>query len=93
MKIVPLTVLVLVMSALGCTDKETSAKPSCDAIMEACHPVDPGNGPIHECHEQSESATEAACQGILASCTAICVAGDAGADAAVTTDAATDHGH
>ena len=29
----------------------TSEFPSCQAIIDACHPADVGEGPAHDCHE------------------------------------------
>lgn len=81
--------LGLALALGGCSDDPPAetGKPDCEAIVERCHPVDPGSGPIHECHETAESreTTNAMCVAQRAMCFAICVATDAGA-----TDAATD---
>lgn len=62
---------------------------SCKAIVDACHEVDEGTGPVHECHDLShEASTDEACAARKTECVAICTsAGDAG-----TTDATTDGG-
>jgi hypothetical protein len=67
----------------------SSKYPSCDAIIKACHPLDVGDGPIHDCHDfaHAESATEEACAARKADCLRICVPSDAGTDAS---DAAKD---
>lgn len=56
--------------------------PSCDAIIEACHPLDNqgDESPIHQCHEaaEAEGVTEASCAAKKAECLGICKA-DAGA--------------
>jgi hypothetical protein len=43
------------VAAAGCN----SADGACDRIVEACHDVDPGSGPIHDCHEDAEAAEAA----------------------------------
>ena len=55
-------------------DKKDDGAPSCKAIIEACHPLDPGSGPIHECHEAAEAdgVTEQTCAGKKAECLATC---------------------
>ncbi|MFO0739779.1 MAG: hypothetical protein U0270_28025 [Labilithrix sp.] len=73
--------------------EHTSPYPSCQAIIEACHPLDVGDGPIHDCHELGhDEGTEATCAAKKAECLATCVAGDAGSDAS-TADADHDHSH
>jgi hypothetical protein len=89
MKRLPITVLSLALAlplfAAGCSDDPAApaTRPDCEAIVERCHPLDPGSGPIHECHENAEGAsvTNAQCAATRASCFAVCVATDAGADA------------
>ncbi len=72
--------------------EHTSPYPSCQAILSACHELDTGEGPIHECHEVAHDATsEADCAPRKAECLATCVEpADAGADAASD---AHDHDH
>ena len=61
----------------------------CEEITEACHPVDPGSGPIHDCHEASEEGSRAECETQHDACLVICTAAaDAGTDAAAGSDAA-----
>lgn len=99
------TLMFAVLVLVGCgggggtTDSGVSARPTCDEIMEQCHPFDVGLGEIHECHELSEAAdtTEAACVAMRAHCFEVCVATDAGptADSGSETDSgpASDSGH
>lgn len=83
------------------SDAVDDSTPTCEAIMERCHALDTGSGPIHECHEFAEAAgrTEAECQAESTSCFSLCVASvvDAGvtADAHVEehADAETEHLH
>ncbi|MBZ0119130.1 MAG: hypothetical protein K8H88_19195, partial [Sandaracinaceae bacterium] len=52
---------------------------SCQDIIDACHEVDPGTGPIHDCHETAHDVgTAAACDPIAANCVAMCMAFDGG---------------
>lgn len=70
-------------------ETHTSSYPSCSAILEACHPLDEGTGPIHDCHDLSHDGTEETCAPRKAECLAVCVPKvDAGADA-TPRDAAT----
>ncbi len=98
--------MALVVGA-GCSDDHshgTTSFATCLAIIDACHPVDPGTGQIHECHEAAESATsDEACVAKKDSCLALCKAappvtadagsGDAATDAKPQADAATDAAH
>lgn len=72
----------------------TSPYPSCNAITQACHQFDVGEGEIHDCHEVGhDSTSDEPCAAVKAKCLALCVeeAGtDGGAEAAA--DAAHD-GH
>lgn len=56
---------------------------ACGQIVAACHDLDPGTGPISECHATGHDEVEADCEAVLTSCLAVCVASDAG----VPTDA------
>ena len=55
--------------AFSTSDAFVELRPSCELIVAACHDVDPGSGPIHDCHElgHAETATEAACAAQLVS--------------------------
>jgi hypothetical protein len=55
-----------------------AAKPSCEAIESACHPVEDRDTTTRECHMIAENpqSTEATCAMNLARCIAACV-GDA----------------
>lgn len=76
------------------TDEHTSEYPACAAIIEACHPVDTGDGDIAECHSTAHGASSnAVCEPEQERCVALCEAAagdddddateeDAGADAA-----------
>jgi hypothetical protein len=86
--------------AAGCDDDEvkaprtghtghTSQYPACNDITQACHAVDVGDGPIHDCHDAAHAArSEADCTGIRDSCLATCrAAADGGArDGGATAD-------
>ena len=98
----------LAFASVGCTSSSSTAAdagaqrehaspyPSCDAIIQACHPLDVEEGPIHDCHDfgHAPTSSEAACAAKKAECLAICVATDGGVDAAkdaaVTTDSGTE---
>jgi hypothetical protein len=68
---VPVTIVAMLVACSD--DKKDAGTPSCDAIVEACHPLDKGSGPIHECHESAEEgATEASCAAKKAECLAVC---------------------
>ena len=66
--------LVLVPLAAGCGDDADDPIPECEAIAEACHPVDPGTGPIHECHENAEAASTGPCVSLPATAASTAVA-------------------
>ena len=71
-------------------DTGPASFPDCEAIVEACHDVDPGSGPAHDCHEAAhDAASNDACAPLVASCLATCAAIDAGSlDAGAHDDAA-----
>jgi len=58
----------------------TSPFASCQAIIDACHTKDVGEGPIHDCHDVASdpAASEASCSAKKAECSTTC-AGDGGA--------------
>ncbi|MBX3232402.1 MAG: hypothetical protein KIT84_22520 [Labilithrix sp.] len=88
MKIALVPVLALALVACGDDDKKTddpkgssgytdhsSPYPACDAIIKACHPLDTGEGTIHDCHDQGHLAkSEADCTPVKDMCLAACVA-------------------
>lgn len=82
------TALMLTLAALTGACTSSSSPAECEAIVERCHPLDPGTGPIHECHEYAEAAgrTAAECTARQSECFAACVTTDAGTDAATATD-------
>jgi hypothetical protein len=58
----------------------TSPYPSCNAITQACHKFDVGEGAIHDCHDLAHAATsDEPCAAKKVGCLAICVE-EAGAD-------------
>lgn len=76
-------------SSSGENGEPTSPFPSCQAILHACHPLDVGEGAIHDCHETAhDNGTEATCAAAKDQCLKTCVpdagtssptdAGDAG---------------
>ncbi len=82
--------LASICLAGACTPPGSPAE--CEAIVERCHPLDPGTGPIHECHEYAEASgrTAAECSARQTECFAACVSTDAGTDAAPTDVSTTD---
>lgn len=82
---------VFAFATVGChsDDHDHSDRPAvCAEIIERCHPLDLGSGPIHECHEGAESTwDEATCTAKKASCFAVCTAPtDGGGDGEVGAD-------
>lgn len=43
--------------AHGADAGHESQYPTCRIIMDACHELDTGDGPIHDCHEVAHGAT------------------------------------
>jgi hypothetical protein len=61
----------------------TSKFPSCNEITTACHEVDVGEGPIHDCHETAHGAkSDSDCAPRKENCLKICneAKADAGAE-------------
>lgn len=92
--------LALALCLSGCPTENTTDTgpvtfPDCEAIVEACHEVDPGSGPAHDCHEAAhDAASNDVCVPLRASCLATCEAIDGGVideDAGATEDAPHDH--
>lgn len=81
--------------ACGDDDGHHHATGACGQIVAACHDLDPGTGPISECHATGHDEVEADCEAVLTSCLAVCVASDAGVptDAHAHDDAAAHHDH
>ena len=88
---VPLALVGAAFAYFGCSDHDhhagagahDSPYPTCKAIIDACHPYDVGEGPVHDCHDQAhEAAGEASCIPIKDNCIQLCEAAgrDAGAD-------------
>lgn len=84
------------LSLLACGSNNLPETPagasfaSCKAIVDACHDVDEGVGPVHECHDLShEATTDEACAARKTECVATC---KAAANDAGTADAANDGG-
>jgi hypothetical protein len=64
----------------------SSLYPTCDEIIKRCHPLDVGEGPIHDCHDLGHGAeSDEVCVKQKDACFRVCVpdagASDAGADA------------
>jgi hypothetical protein len=78
--------------AVGCSSSLPSVSttpPDCEAIVDACHPKDPGSGPVHDCYETAQTAGTAhdakTCADKKVACVTLCnaaatPAGDAGKD-------------
>lgn len=58
----------------------TSPHASCQAIIDACHAKDVGDGPVHDCHDvaSASSASEASCGAKKDECVRTCTSRDAG---------------
>ncbi|MFO0681426.1 MAG: hypothetical protein U0234_05215 [Sandaracinus sp.] len=54
------------------------SSPTCEMILERCHPLDMGVAEIHECHELSETNVEADCAAMRDHCFASCTPSDSG---------------
>jgi hypothetical protein len=78
-----LTTLLFAALVTSCGSSSDSRPAECEAIVELCHGVDQGSGPIHECHENAEGEwTKEQCVANTAMCTSACKAGgDRPADA------------
>lgn len=91
----------------GCSDDKKAATPeegegdhkspfpSCQAIIDVCHPVDVGEGPASECHDvaHDDGASEEKCAARKTECLATCAAAaealdGGGADTGAKTGAA-----
>lgn len=69
----------------------TSQYPSCNAITQACHSVDVGTGPIHDCHDLAHAATsDAPCATEKDRCLKLCAAAEADGGGDATGDASSD---
>jgi uncharacterized repeat protein (TIGR04052 family) len=71
--------LSLTVSGEGCTDAasvevtcQALAASACAGLGSSCHVVDPGSGPLHECHELGHGGDEAACSAGRAACVTGC---------------------
>ena len=78
--------------AFAGSDAFAEPRPSCEQIIARCHDVDPGSGPIHDCHEAAhdEATSEATCASMLDGCSMLCAAVDAGV---IHAEDAPDHMH
>lgn len=52
----------------------SSEAAQCEEIAELCHPVDSGDGPIHDCHLMAETGNAANCAAEFDDCMALCQA-------------------
>ena len=71
-------------------DAFAEARPSCEQIIARCHDVDPGSGPIHDCHEGGHDANPAWCAANAERCYQLCTAAHANVDGGAR-DGATSH--
>jgi hypothetical protein len=70
-----LVTLALCSFVASCDDHHDSSPAECKEIIEACHEVDPGSGPIHECHENAEEEwSKEQCTANRQRCLALCSA-------------------
>jgi hypothetical protein len=71
--------LLLPFTSVGCGDDEDKAAdphenvaPDCADILKACHDKDPGEGPIHDCHNVAEANNATACAEDKPGCLSAC---------------------
>jgi hypothetical protein len=69
--------IALCTLVLSCDDNHDESRPTeCAQIIAACHEVDKGPGPIHDCHENAEEAwTKDQCVANRSMCLSLCGAG------------------
>lgn len=75
-----LSVLAFLLVACGDDDGPPESG-NCARIVAACHDLDPGSGPIHDCHEVGHDEVESACIERIAYCLVACSPSDGGSDA------------
>ena len=70
-RLLPILSLLVLVTLPACGDDNEG---SCERIVEACHPLDKGPGPIHDCHEFAEGAAgdDDKCADKEESCLATC---------------------
>jgi hypothetical protein len=75
-----LAATALCFFVLSCDDHHDESRPAeCTQIIEACHALDKGSGPIHECHENAEEEwTKEQCVANRSMCLGLCPAGGDG---------------
>lgn len=54
--------------------ESTGQDPHCVALGELCHPVDDGDGPLHDCHELGHESDPAVCRAAFDECSSACLA-------------------
>lgn len=71
--------LTLTATDAGCASTASTvvecaagANDACTLLGSTCHVVDPGSGPLHECHELGHAGDAAACSLASASCVEAC---------------------
>jgi uncharacterized repeat protein (TIGR04052 family) len=71
--------LTLTASLAGCTDTASTVVQCanaeaavCSSLGSNCHVVDPGSGPLHDCHELGHAGDEKACSAGRAGCVESC---------------------
>src|SRR5690606_12661649 len=71
--------LTLTATDAGCASTASTvvecaaaANDACTLLGSTCHVVDPGSGPLHECHELGHASDAAACSLASASCVEAC---------------------
>lgn len=67
----------LLLSLSGCGDDDEGSphdnlSPDCQAIVDACHEVDLGSGPAHDCHAAGEANSAGVCTERLPNCLSVC---------------------
>ncbi|MEZ4410339.1 MAG: hypothetical protein R3A52_28240 [Polyangiales bacterium] len=84
------------VSATDIADVTTADAPAidggfdCESLGGLCHNVDPGDGPLHDCHEGGHEANPTWCAANAARCFQLCTEAAANPDASAPHDAAHD---
>jgi hypothetical protein len=65
--------VLAVAASAGCPSTPVATH-DCADIIAACHDVDPGSGPLHDCHEIGHDEVESACAPERDRCVMLCLA-------------------
>ncbi|GAB4206425.1 MAG: hypothetical protein OHK0013_23080 [Sandaracinaceae bacterium] len=85
MRTIPFVLVAPFVAVVSGCPSSPAATSACRDISAACHDVDPGSGPLHDCHELGHDEVESACASERDRCVALCMAA-AAIDAGPRTD-------